>query len=243
MSDEPTATPRSPTWSFDPFARWRAAIPAPRLAPGERLLTEAALGRGDVAALTDRRVLVVGRHFERSLPLAHLALVHVRFERIVREIVAGAIALLIALILFAVAAPTRIFFLNQAASLESAAAQERASTAVPEGEATGAGHGPGLAQALQRMMRAFAAAASAIPVVAWLLVAAALAKVALGVFGRTVVVFTAGGSELRFERRGRDQLLREFITEVGGRLPGPTRPGTGVAAPTPSRPPGGPDRA
>jgi hypothetical protein len=94
-------------------------------------------------------------------------------------------------------------------------------------------------------MGGFAAAARAIPLVGWLLLAFAAAKIALGIFGRTVVVFTAGGSELTFRRRGRDRLLREFITEVGGHLPGPARPGAPLApaaAPPPTVPPSGPGR-
>jgi hypothetical protein len=251
MQDERKAT--SQGWA-SPFAfltsSFMGPVPPPRLAPGERVVTEVALGRGDTAALTDRRVLVVGRNYERSLPLAHLALVHVRFERIVGEIVAGAIAIVLALILFAVASPVRTFFLNQALSLESAAAQERASASAGEGQepappGQGPGQGQGLAQGLQKLMGGFAAAARAIPLVAWLLLAFAAAKIVLGIFGRTVVVFTAGGSELTFRRRGRDRLLREFITEVGGHLPGPSRPGAPLgpaAALPPTAPPSGPGR-
>ena len=246
MSDEPQATSRSSASPFDRFAPWRAPVPPPRLAPGERLVTEVALGRGDTAVLTDRRVLVVGRSFERSLPLAHLALVHVRFERIVGEIVAGAVAILVALIFFAVASPVRIFFLNQVLSLEPAAAQERAGANAGEGQEPGPSQAPGLAQGLQKLMGGLAAAARAIPLLAWLLLAFAAAKIALGILGRTVVGFTAGGSELTFARRGRDGLLREFISEVGGHLPGPARPGASLgpaaAAPPPTVPPSGPGR-
>jgi hypothetical protein len=250
MQDERNATSHG---RASPFAfltsSFMGPVPPPRLAPGERVVTEVALGRGDTAVLTDRRVLVVGRNFERSLPLAHLALVHVRFERIVGEIAAGGIAIVLALILFAVASPVRTFFLNQALSLESAAAQERASASASAGEgqepAPPAHQGQGLAQGLQKLMGGFAAAARAIPLVGWLLLAFAAAKIALGIFGRTVVVFTAGGSELTFRRRGRDRLLREFITEVGGHLPGPARPGAPLgpaAAPPPTVPPSGPGR-
>lgn len=249
MQDERKATSHG---RASPFAfltsSFMGPVPPPRLAPGERVVTEVALGRGDTAVLTDRRVLVVGRNFERSLPLAHLALVHVRFERIVGEIVAGGIAIVLALILFAVASPVRTFFLNQALSLESAAAQERASASASAGEGqepAPPAQGQGLAQGLQKLMGGFAAAARAIPLVGWLLLAFAAAKIALGIFGRTVVVFTAGGSELTFRRRGRDRLLREFITEVGGHLPGPARPGAPLgpaAAPPPTVPPSGPGR-
>jgi hypothetical protein len=246
MRDEPQPTPRASASPFAFLASLRAPVPPPRLAPGERLVTEAALGRGDTAVLTDRRVLVVGRNSERSLPLAHLALVHVRFEHIVGEIVTGSIAILLALLLFGVAAPVRAFFLGQAAGLENAVAQERATASAGEGQEQQAPPpGPGLAQGLQNLMRGFATAARAIPALGWLLLAFAAAKIALGIFGRTVVVFTAGGSELTLRRRGRDRPLREFITEVGGHLPGPARAGAplgpaaapGVAVP-PNAPPG-----
>ena len=248
MKDEPKAAPREPA---SPFAFLTSSlvgpVPPPQLAPGERLVTEAALGRGDTAVLTDRRVLVVGRNFERSLPLAHLALVHVRFERIVGEVVAGLIAILAAAVLFAVASPVRAFFLNQALSLEAAAAQERAGANAGEGQEPGPVQGPGLAQGLQKLMGGLAAAAGAIPLAGWLLLALAAAKITLGIFGRTVVVFTAGGSELTLARRGRDRLLREFISEVGGHLPGPARPGAplgpAAAAPIPTVPPNGPGRS
>ncbi len=250
MQDERKATSPGRASPFAFLTSLMGPVPPPRLAPGERVVTEVALGRGDTAALTDRRVLVVGRNFERSLPLAHLALVHVRFERIVGEIIAGAIAIVLALVLFAVASPVRTFFLNQALSLESAAAQERASANAAAGEGQEPAppvQSPGLAQGLQKLMSAFAAAARAIPLLGWLLLAFAAAKIALGIFGRTVVVFTAGGSELTFARRGRDRLLREFITEVGGHLPGPARPGFPLgpapAAPIPTAPPNGPGRA
>ncbi len=256
MQGEPRTVARGSASPVDRLTTWALGpAPAPRLAPGERPVTEVALGRGDTAVLTDRRVLVVGRNFERSLPLAHLALVHVRFERIAGEIIAGGIAIVLALILFAVASPVRTFFLNQALSLESAVAQERASAGAnasegqaPEpgqSQAPSQGQAPGLAQGLQKLMGSFAAAARAIPLVGWLLLAFAAAKIALGIFGRTVVVFTAGGSELTFRRRGRDRLLREFITEVGGHLPGPARPGAPLgpaAAPPPTVPPNGPGR-
>ncbi len=231
MQDESQAAPASASLLERLTSALLGQALPPKLAPGERPVTEAALGRGDTAVLTDRRVLIVGRSFERSLPLAHLALVHVRFERIVGELIAGAVAILVALVLFAVAAPVRTFFLNQAVSLESAVAQERAAAGPGGGQESGSGQGPGqgqsqgpgLAQGLQKLMGTFAAAARALPLLGWLLLAFAAAKIALGIFGRTVVVFTAGGSELTFRRRGRDRRLREFVTEVGGHLPGPAR--------------------
>jgi hypothetical protein len=248
MLDRLKAAPQGPDSFFDSVtAAVLGPVAPPQLAPGERTLTEVALGRGDTAVLTDRRVLVVGRNYERSLPLAHLALVHVRFERIAGEVIAGLIAVLVAALLLAIASPARIFLLNQAASLESAAAQERANAGGGEGQEQrpGPGQGQGLAHGLQKLLRGLAAAARVLPVVGWLLVVFAAVKIALGIFGRTVVAFSAGGSELTFARRGRDRLLREFITAVGGHLPGPARVGAAVApaaaVPPAVPPPAAPD--
>jgi hypothetical protein len=184
----------------------------PELAANERVLAEVALG-GDTAVLTDRRVVVAGRNLEQSLPLAHIGLVRVRFERTIRDIVFGVVAILVAVALFAIASPVRTFFLNQSTGLEAAVRQERENP----------GDAPGLAQGVQQLAGALATVAGAIPVVAWLTLVLAAAKIAIGIIGRTVVTLTAGGGEVALSRRGRDQLLHDFIAEVGRHLPGPPR--------------------
>lgn len=184
----------------------------PQLAANERVVAEAVLG-GDTAVLTDRRVVVAGANFEQSLPLTHVALVRVRFEHTVRDIVVGAVSIVIALLLFAIASPVRTFLLNQSAGLETAARQERENGA----------EGQGLAQGMQRLLGALAAVARAIPVAGWLLLVFAAAKIALGIIGRTIVSLTAGGSDLVFSKRGRDPTLHDFVTEIGRHLPGPAR--------------------
>jgi len=186
----------------------------PQLAANERVLAEVTLGV-DTAVLTDRRVVVAGRNLEQSLPLAHIGLVRVRFEYIVGDIVFGAVAILLALVMFAIASPVRTFFLNQSTGLETAVRQEREN----------AGDTPGLAQGVQRLTGALATMAGAIPFVAWLALVLAAVKIALGVIGRTVVTLTAGGGEVALAKRGRDQLLHDFIAEVGRHLPGPRTAG------------------
>ena len=104
------------------FARWSAGIPAARRR--RSAITDVRFG-ADTAVLTDRRVVVTGRNFEQSLPLAHISLVRVRFERIAGDLVFAAVAVLAALVLFAVAPPMRAFLAGQAASLEPAAQAER----------------------------------------------------------------------------------------------------------------------
>jgi hypothetical protein len=193
------------------LARWTAPV-YPQLGPGERAITDVRLG-GDTAVLTDRRVVVTGRNFEQSLPLAHISLVGVRFERIAGDLVFAAVAVLAALVLFAVAPPMRAFLAGQAASLEPAAQAER-----------DGGEGHELAQGMQRLVRAAATLARVLPVLGWLLLLAAAAKIALGIFGRTVVTLAASGGEIDFAKRGHDRALHDFIAEVGRQLPGTGRP-------------------
>jgi hypothetical protein len=196
--------------AFAPLARWSAPV-YPQLAAGERAIVDVRLG-ADTAVLTDRRVVVSGADFEQSLPLAHIALVRVRFERIVRDFVFAAIAIAVAMVLFAVASPARTFFLQQTVALESSAQAER-----------DAGEGNAIAQGMQRLVGAAAAIAGALPAIGWLLLLAAAAKIALGVLGRTVVTVAASGGEIEFAKRGRDRSLHDFIAEVGRALPGTGR--------------------
>ena len=193
------------------FARWSAPV-YPQLGTGERAITDVRLG-ADTAVLTDRRVVVAGRNFEQSLPLAHISLVRVRFERIAGDMIFAAVAILVALILFAVAPPARSFLVGQAAALESAAQAER-----------DGGEGHELAQGMQRLVGAAATLTRLLPVLGWLLLAAAAAKIALGIFGRTVVSLAASGGEIEFAKRGHDRALHDFIAEVGRQLPGAGRP-------------------
>ena len=193
------------------FARWSAPV-YPQLGAGERAITDVRLG-ADTAVLTDRRVVVTGRNFEQSLPLVHISLVRVRFERIAGDLVFAAVAVLAALVLFAVAPPMRAFLAGQAASLEPAAQAER-----------DGGEGHELAQGMQRLVRAAATLARLLPVLGWLLLLAAAAKIALGIFGRTVVTLAASGGEIDFAKRGHDRALHDFIAEVGRQLPGTGRP-------------------
>ena len=193
------------------FARWSAPV-YPQLGAGERAITDVRFG-ADTAVLTDRRVVVTGRNFEQSLPLVHISLVRVRFERIAGDLVFAAVAVLAALVLFAVAPPMRAFLAGQAASLEPAAQAER-----------DGGEGHELAQGMQRLVRAAATLARLLPVLGWLLLLAAAAKIALGIFGRTVVTLAASGGEIDFAKRGHDRALHDFIAEVGRQLPGTGRP-------------------
>jgi hypothetical protein len=189
------------------FARWTAPV-YPELGAGERAIIDVRLG-ADTAVLTDRRVVVAGHGCEESLPLAHISLVRVRFERIAGDMIVAAVAILVALCLFAVAGPARSFLVGQAAALEPAAQAERDNA-----------EGHEIAQGMQRLVGAAAAIARALPALGWLLLLVAAAKIALGIFGRTVVTVAASGGEIEFAKRGRDRALHHFIAEVGRQLPG-----------------------
>jgi hypothetical protein len=181
----------------------------PILRPGERAVAEASLG-ADIAVLTERRLIIVGRASEASVPLAHIARIAVRFERSVGAMVGGVLLIAAALFLFAITGPVRAFFLNQSVALEPTVRQELA---------TGVDEDAGLAHGIQRITGRLATAARAIPVLAWLALAFGLMRIALGILGRTVISVGAGGSEFELMRRGRNALLEDFVKEVGRNLP------------------------
>jgi hypothetical protein len=186
----------------------------PQLGPGEQVLAEPPLG-GTTAVLTDRRLVVAGRDQEQSLPLAHVAVVRVRFERAFGAIALGVALILAALILFAITSPLRTLILNQSVGLEPAASQERAAN--PDSTV-------GIAVAVQKVLEGAAGVVGVFPVAGWLLLLAGIAKIVLGAIGRTVVTVAAGGAEVEFSKRGNSRPLQDFVTEVGRQLPGPARP-------------------
>jgi hypothetical protein len=190
-----------------------ATAPYPQLGPGERAVAETPLG-GATAVLTDRRLVVAGRGLEESLPLAHIAVVRVRYERAFGGIAFGATLIVVALLLFAITSPLRTLILNQSVGLEAAASQER----------TADGGGPGgIAGAMQKVLETTAGLVGVFPVAGWLLVILGLARIALGIVGRTVVTVTAGGAEVEFSKRGNSAPLHDFVGELGRQLPGPPR--------------------
>ena len=182
----------------------------PALAVGEVVITQATIA-DEEALLTNHRVVIAGRDSQQSLPLTHIALARVRFERTAPQIVLGFTLILLAVVLFAIASPVRSFFLNQSVALESAAREER----------TASVEGPGIAQGLQRMLSRLATGATWIPGFGWLALAFGVANIALGIIGRTVVTIAAGGTEVTFAKRGNNRMLHEFIAEVGQHLPAP----------------------
>jgi hypothetical protein len=191
-----------------------AAAPYPQLGPGEQVLAETPLG-GATAVLTDRRLVVAGRGHERSLPLAHIAVVGVRFERAFGAIALGVALIIAALILFSITSPLRTLILNQSVGLEPAASQERAAN--PDTSV-------GIAVVVQKVLEGAARVVGVFPVAGWLLLLIGLARIVIGAIGRTVVTVAAGGAEVEFAKRGNSRPLQDFVTEVGRQLPGPARP-------------------
>jgi len=191
-----------------------ATTPYPQLGPGEQVLAETPLG-GATAVLTDRRIVVAGRGLEQSLPLAHVAVVSVRFERAFGAVAFGVALIITALILFSITSPLRTLILNQSVGLEPAASQERAANPDSAG---------GIAITVQKILEGAAGVVGVFPVAGWLLLLAGLAKIVLGAIGRTVVTVAAGGAEVEFSKRGNSRPLQDFVTEVGRQLPGPARP-------------------
>ena len=190
-----------------------ASAPYPQLGPGEHVVAETPLA-GEIAVLTDRRLVVSGRGLEESLPLAHIAVVRVRFERAFGGIVLGVALIAAALLLFSITSPLRALILNQSVGLEAAASQERAA------HADGAG---GIAVVVQKVLEATAGVVGVFPIAGWLLLLGGIARTALGVVGRTVVTVAAGGAEVEFSKLGNSRTLQDFVAEVGRQLPGPPR--------------------
>jgi hypothetical protein len=155
---------------------------------------------------------VTGRASEQSLPLAHIALVRVHFERMAGAVAFGVGLLVAAAVLFAVASPLRTLLLNQSVALEAAASEERAANA---------SGGGGIASGMQRILGGLATIVALFPLAGWLLLLGGLAKIALGAIGRTVVTVAAGGAEVEFAKRGNSRPLHEFVAEIGRQLPGP----------------------
>lgn len=200
----------------------------PTLSTTERVVAEVSLG-ADTAMLTDRRVIVAGRGFEQSLPLGHIALVQVRYERPVRSFVIGVVLVLAAAFLFAIATPVRTFLGASSAALESVASEERAS---PSGQ--------GLATRMQRALTGLSTAAIVLPILGWVALVGGIAQIIFGAIGRTIATLAAGGSEVTFAKRGNNRALQDFVAEVGRQLPG-REPTDSMLAPTVPMP--GPGRA
>lgn len=189
----------------------RTTPPYPHLTGNERVISEAPLG-GETAVLTDRRVVVGDGTDEQSFALGQIAVIRTRFERSIREIVRGAVFIVVAMFLIAASTPARTFLLNYGTRLETTIQREQA---VEGGGLAGA------IGAVQQGLNLLADVAGALPILGWLLILLGLVRIVLGMFGRTVVTIFAGSGEFEFFRRGRRRELADFAREVGKHLPGP----------------------
>jgi hypothetical protein len=180
----------------------RGRAPYPQLALGEKVLAESTLG-GDLALLTDRRLVVAGRDFENSFALAQIGLVRSAFRRSARDIAIGTALVLAGLALLAIAGPLKSMLATQIASFEAAGP-----------EAAGASLTAVLLRGTRNLVWF-------LPLAGLALAALGLARAAIGVLGTTTVSVHAGGGELMYARRGRQRALDEFIREVARTLPAP----------------------
>ncbi len=186
--------------------RGRAAYP--QLALGEKVVAESPLG-GDIALLTDRRLVVAGRDFENSFALAQIGLVRSAFRRSLKHVAVGAALVLAGLALLSIAGPLKTLLATQIASFEA-----------PGADSAGASLAAVLLRGTRNVVRF-------LPPAGFLLAAIGLARAAIGVLGTTTVSVHAGGGELMYVRRGRDRGLDEFVREVARALPAPA-PRVGV---------------
>ena len=140
-----------------------------------------------------------GSNHLETMPLGGIASLRVAYEHDARRIGWGVALLLVALVVYALAAPL--------AGLATAGAEEMAKT-----------DGHGVARALQAMFNFLYAVAKTMPFVA---LACALGGIALGVFGwigSTTLVLDLAGSQRTYPVRGRNPGLLDFSEAVGERL-------------------------
>ncbi|HEY7239884.1 MAG TPA: hypothetical protein VH600_11995 [Burkholderiales bacterium] len=140
-----------------------------------------------------------GSNHLETMPLGGIASLRVAYEHDARRIGWGVALLLVALVVYALAAPL--------AGLATAGAEEMAKT-----------DGHGVARALQAMFNFLYAVAKTMPFVA---LACALGGIALGAFGwigSTTLVLDLAGSQRTYPVRGRNPGLLDFSEAVGERL-------------------------
>jgi hypothetical protein len=158
--------------------------------------------RGSDLALHPASLVHRGASSLETLPLATMSSVRVAFERDARRLGWGAGWLVVALVLFAVAAPL--------AALATAAGQELAAQ-----HAAGTG---GVAGALLGFFRFVEALAAALPFAAALAAAAGAALCALGWIGTTTLAVTFAGGERAWVVRGRSALLLAFSERLSEQI-------------------------
>jgi hypothetical protein len=139
-----------------------------------------------------------GGRATETLPLDSVASIRVGYERDPAWLAWGVVAVLVAIVLYAISSPL-------AAVAESAAADV-------------AGGGSGVAAALHTLFRVVAAAARALPFLALAGALGGVALVGLGWLGRTVLALSFAGGEREYAVRGHDRALLDFAEAAAQKL-------------------------
>jgi len=141
------------------------------------------------------------QHLE-TMPLAAIASVRVAFERDVRKLAWGAVLVLVALVLLAIASPIAGFASGAAAELAAAGTQ-------------------GVARGLLAFFQFLEAVGSLLPAVGLACALGGAALGALGWMGATTLALALPGSERVFTARGRDPRLLDFAEALSERVMAP----------------------
>ena|SRR5436190_4946818 len=154
--------------------------------------------RGSQLMLYPRSLVHRSEAHLETMPLARVSALRVSFERHPRQLGWGVALVVLALIMFAIAAPI--------GSMAHGAAQEMAAS------------GQGVARALYTFFRLIEMVGALLPALA---LACALGGAALGVLGwrgSTTLTLVLAGAERVYSARGRDTLLLDFAELVSERL-------------------------
>lgn len=154
--------------------------------------------RGSQLTLHPAFLVHRGENATETLPLYTIASLRVAYEREPSWMAWGAVALLVAAVLYGISSPL-------ATAADSAAADL-------------AGGGSGVATALLALFRFVAGAARALPVLAIAGALGGAALIALGWLGRTVLSLAFPGGEREYAVRGRDRALLDFAGAAAHRL-------------------------
>jgi hypothetical protein len=154
--------------------------------------------RGSQITLHPACLVHRGGHATETLPLHAVASIRVGYERDPAWLTWGGVAVVVAIVLYAISSPL-------AAVADSAAADV-------------AGGGSGVAAALHTLFRVVAAAARALPFLALVGALGGIALAGLGWLGRTVLGLSFAGGEREYAVRGHDRALLEFAEAAAQKL-------------------------
>lgn len=189
---------------------WRQFLPKgeyPRLAAEEQIVAEAPLP-GGVALLTNRRLVVANGSGEKSVALSAVGAVEVGFERPARDLAIGGALVVVALLLFMLAAPIAGFLAAQSGALESIFRQEGLDPNAATGVARQAQYWLGLLARLARWM----------PLVGWVVLVWGALKLIFALRGRTEVNVLSVVGPYQLAQNGRSDPLDALGRELARRV-------------------------